>query len=156
MSDPTAEMIRVTPRRRLAVGTGWSEMMSHFWCAVAFYDVLIEYRSAVCASAASPFAEMVGSTWPFVGRTPIFGTLGRRGDAFDIPTFSLDEFNFPLLDLLIADTSEVVLGSLETIRRCRPTIYVRSLAPRTELLLADCDYMLVSRHHIDGLFVEKK
>jgi FkbM family methyltransferase len=79
-----------------------------------------------------------------------------------IPVLPIDAFNFPKIDLLQLDVEgyegHVILGAVETIKRCKPVIVLERArsVPNLVHTMETLDYKLVDDSKMDSIFISNE
>lgn len=96
---------------------------------------------------------------PDMTNTGMHHLSGREGI---IPVLPLDSFNFPKIDLLQLDVEgyelQVILGAIETIKRCKPVIVAERARMVKGLIeqLSELGYKLVDDSVMDSIFISSE
>lgn len=105
------------------------------------------------------FEAALGIEPAFVCLESIVGNIGmnktRHGGM--IPQMTIDQFNFPIVDLIALDVEgseyEVLLGALKTIERCHPRIILENgQSDAIKKLLDDNSYVIIDESCQDTIW----
>lgn len=139
-------VIALTPGRSVAVQAGgnlgiWPKRLAQYFAAVYTFEPDGELFEALTQNAQErnifKFQAALGASSQFVGlsrarrdgsgRPTHEGLTHIEGDG-PIPTLRVDDFGFPVCDLLYLDTEgtelAILKGAAQTIARCRPVLAV--------------------------------